>query len=385
MILTTSGTEYKDWNDHLPFGWSPSSVTETELVILIAPEQEVVVGSQSYHGGSDITAYRHIVEAELREARTGQTLAAAEIWGPPPGPFPSVAPSDQTSITGDHVTHEVIQQWLCLNLKGQGCWEPVQTLAGHTGDVLSVAISPDGGTIASGSVDNTIILWGVASGIEIQTLAGHTDDVLSVAFSPDGRILASGSVDQKIILWDVAGGTEIQTLAGHTADVSSVAFSPDGSILASGSSDKTIILWDVASGTEMGSLTGLEDLVLCVAFSPDGSTLASGSLDDTIVLWDVASGTEIKSLKSSAHSIAFSPDGTTFASGSDYFSTITLWNVANWEKLQTLKTQDDYINIAFSPDGRTLASGTERWHSHPLGCCQRGKVTKPVWSNRCCK
>jgi WD40 repeat protein len=360
VILTTSGTEYNDWNEDLPFGWSPSSLSEIELVILIAPEQEVSVGSQSYTGGGDITAYRHTAQAELREARTGKTLAAAEIWGAPPPPFPYAAPSNQTSIGGAHVTHEAIEQWLCLNIKSQGCWEPVQTLAGHTDDVLSVAISPDGRIIASGSVDNKIILWDVARGTRIQTFAGHTADVSSVAFSPDGRTLASGSFDDTIILWDVASGTAIQTLSGHTADVSGVAFSSDGHTLASsGSSDKTIILWDIASGTEIGSLTGHKNRVICVAFSPDGRTLASGSVDDIIILWDVVSGTEIKSLKTDVNSVAFSPDGHIFASGSDHYGKIILWDAANWEKLQTLRTQEDHNNIAFSPDGRTLASGSD--------------------------
>jgi WD40 repeat protein len=78
------------------------------------------------------------------------------------------------------------------------------------------------------------------------TLKGHTNWVMSVAFSPDGKTLASASVDQTIKLWDVATGKEQATLKGHTEVVFSVAFSPDGKRLASGSKDGTIKLWDVA-------------------------------------------------------------------------------------------------------------------------------------------
>ena len=121
-------------------------------------------------------------------------------------------------------------------------------LTGHTGAVFSVAFSPDGKTLASGSADHTIRLWDVATGSPIgQPLTGHTGTVLSVAFSPDGKILASGSVDDTIRLWDMFTGRPIgEPLTGHTRSVTSVAFSPDGRILASGSHDGTIRLWDVA-------------------------------------------------------------------------------------------------------------------------------------------
>jgi WD40 repeat protein len=267
-------------------------------------------------------------------------------------------------------------------------------LEGHTGKVWSVVFSPDGATLASGSDDETIALWDVATRQQIgKPLEGHTDGVRSVAFSPDGQTLASGSDDGTIIFWDIVSGqTRDDPLKGHTDRVWSVAFSPDGQTLASGSRDGTIILWNVATGGQIGDpLEDHTDGVWSVTFSPDGQTLASGSWDNTIIRWEVTTrrqiGDPLQGHTAWVRSVAFSPDGQTLASSSAD-STIIRWDVATGRQIgEPLEGHtSDVVSVVFSPDGQTLASSSANgtiilWNiasNHPIGDPLEGHTSDVV-------
>jgi WD40 repeat protein len=153
-----------------------------------------------------------------------------------------------------------------------------------------VAFSADGQRLASGSNDETVKIWDVATGACVQTLEGHSGWVHSVAFSADGQRLASGSDDMTAKIWDAATGACLQTLEGHGDRVSSVAFSADGQRLASGSNDETVKIWDAATGACVHTLEGHGHLVNSVAFSADGQRLASACEGKTVKIWDAATG-----------------------------------------------------------------------------------------------
>jgi dipeptidyl aminopeptidase/acylaminoacyl peptidase len=305
-------------------------------------------------------AFKNLIMAQRNESRALAALAENEIERGSPATAVRMAlaalPSSLTATgrpyapQAEGALHRSLEQL-----------RESRRFIGHEGAVWSVAFSPDGRTLATGSWDTTARLWDVETGKETAALRGHEGWVASVAFSPDGRTLATGSSDSTARLWDVETGKEIAVLRGHEGWVASVAFSADGRTLATGSLDSTARLWDVETGKEIAALRGHQGEVSSVAFSSDGRTLATGSDDTTARLWDVETGKEIAVLRGHegwVASVAFSPDGRTLATGS-LDSTARLWDVETGKEIAALRGHEREVSsVAFSPDGRALATGS---------------------------
>ncbi len=279
---------------------------------------------------------------------------AAETW------TVAFSPDGKVLATGSDDTREqqTIKLWDLSSGRLLAGWN------GHTATISTLAFSPDGRLLASGSLDSgkpgnpNLILWDATTHDRLANLPGHTGRVRSVAFSPAGRWLASAGDDSTVRLWDVAEKTARTVLADHTRRVTSLAFSPDGNILASASCDATMRLWDVTTGRARAILHDVGN-VNAIAFAPPGSMLASANEDGEIKLWNPVEGILLRTIRSESgqvRALAFTPDGQAVAAAGKG-QVIGVWDVATGQQILTLEGHEAQINaLAFSPNGSILAS-----------------------------
>jgi WD40 repeat protein len=252
--------------------------------------------------------------------------------------------------------------------------QEVRHFEGQRDVIYSVAISPDGRRILSGSGpsgpfsahsgDNDLTLWDLQSGEVLSRMHGHKDAVFHVAFRPDGRSAVSSSADSTLILWNLDDGQVLSTLRGHTTFAYTFSISPRGDRVFSASFDLSVILWDVERAQEIRRFYGHSGPVTSAQFLADGRRVLTGAVDKTMRLWDIYSADEVRRMgaQSGLGMWAVASDGQraiTSAGGGAIFAPqsprnpLYLWNLHTGELLAELGQQGNTIfEAAFLPDGK---------------------------------
>ncbi|MDY7009048.1 MAG: serine/threonine-protein kinase [Cyanobacteriota bacterium] len=276
-------------------------------------------------------------------------------------------------------------------LKLSQLWKSVQIIQEHNVSINTVAISPHGFTLVTGSDDKIIRLWNLKTGQLLHKFLGHTAEVYAIAITADGRRIFSGGDDRTILAWNLQKKTIADRFYSHSGSpyshgggaILSVAISPDNETVISGSADHTIKLWNQRNGELLCKLHEHLDKVFCVTYAkinhtgtaknyPQNQIFASSSADSSIKIWQTGSCVSLKTLRGHSggvYSVAFTSDAQAIASGGAD-RTIKLWDVRTGELLNIFKGHSRAVlSVAISPDSQILASGSldgtvKLWNLH---------------------
>lgn len=161
----------------------------------------------------------------------------------------------------------------------------LSTTAGHEKDVNTVAFSPDGAYVCSGSQDKTAKLWSVPSLATVRTFRGHGRGVWSVAFSPVDQVLCTASGDKTLRLWSLKDGACLRSFQGHTSSVLKCCYVSYGVQVVSAGADGLVKVWNVSNAECANTFDQHEDKVWALTACDQGETLATGSGDGEVFVW----------------------------------------------------------------------------------------------------
>lgn len=241
-----------------------------------------------------------------------------------------------------------------------GTGKLIKTLDGHSDGVLSVAFSPCGRFLASGSEDNTVKLWELPDALAVRTIPAHEGDVTSVAFFPDGKSLVSASRDKTVKVWDAADLTGRHVFGAHESAVNRAAVSKDGAVIVSAADDGTIRFWSDKNGSLLSTLKPDLGDVKALALSPDGALIAAGGTELKFLLFTDGALLKVNSdYIYGVRNLAFSPNGKRLAAALGMDKKLELWDLDAGEiSLFGAFKDSDWLNCAvFSPDGKYLFTG----------------------------
>ncbi len=234
-------------------------------------------------------------------------------------------------------------------------------LVGHAVPSGGASFLPDGRHFLSAPTDGddtVALLWDLEARRPRRMLRGHGGHLLRIVSSPDGRLAATGSVDQTVRLWDLATGGEVRCYRDFRARVGALAFNPDGTkFISGGRSDATIIVWDCASWSEQRRMKHEGETILSLAVFPDGKRLASAAWDRTVRIWDITTGRELRrihDLNDQGTVLSVSHDGTVLFAG--WGDRVLVWDTRSGQTVARIAIPGlELYTMAVAPDDRRIA------------------------------
>lgn len=235
----------------------------------------------------------------------------------------------------------------------------LDSLAGHSGSVRFVAVTPDGkfGFSAGGwpNGDGSVRKWDLETAHEVFVFKGHEGLVDGVACDATGsRILTCGK-DRTVRLLDGNTGALLKTFSGHTSGVNEVAMTADGKIGVSAGDDHTVRWWDLEKGEPKGILSNQETAVGPMAISPDSKLVAIGGFTPDITICNLADGKEVRRIQGCGDTteLAFSPDGQRLVS-SHARGLVVEWDISTGHVLHRLRFDAGVQSARYLADGQRL-------------------------------
>ncbi|MCL2444367.1 MAG: WD40 repeat domain-containing protein, partial [Treponema sp.] len=239
--------------------------------------------------------------------------------------------------------------------------EEVNHFSSYSDIVNSIVLSSNGEYIISGHSqvndlsDSCIYIWESKTGALVNTLERQKKGILSVDITPDGKTIASGSEDAIVRIWDIENNTVLHTLYGHNTFVTTVSFSPDGTKLASSSYDGTVKIWDTNTGRFITEYKIEEQRIFDVKWNPNGNQLAAAA--NGVHFWDLQFPINSFVIETEPiHNITYNPDGSRLAGGTQQ-NTLYIWDTKKGEEIFSKEgdINANIIALCYSPNGMYIA------------------------------
>jgi len=273
VVFSTDGQRIvTDTGDNTLMVWDASS--GAKLLTLVGHTNNSTCVAVS-HDGRLIASGSDDAKVRIWNAYSGNEIKVlggheAAVWSV------TFSPDDRQIISGS--ADKTVRIW------DVNTGEQLRVLKGHEAAVVGIAICTDGRRLAT-ATDEKLFVWDVSTGDCLMTMTARKG-IAAIACSPDGHSIATAQMDNTIGLWDAKSGKELLVLKGHSDWVTAVTFSPDGQRIASGAADAEVKIWDVASAQALLTLRGHTKEVASISFSGDGRRLASVSYADPVLVWD---------------------------------------------------------------------------------------------------